>query len=187
MADQTTNPIPSQVRPLGKRTRGRPPSVFRPELVVEIVERIAEGETLSSICKGDGMPNPGTFRKWALARKEVWEALQAARALKADSLFDEAMDMAREIKDNPGTAQHVRAFDVAMSHLRWAAGKLNPQRYSDRSQIVFTVPIQINTTLDLGQGAGGTEDGSVYDLTAKVVEVSEPEPEPEPEKKEKGK
>ncbi len=168
----TTNPIPSQVRPLKKRA-GRPPSVFRPELVVEIVERIAEGETLSAICKGDGMPTPGTFRKWALARKEVWEALQAARELKADSLFDEAMDLAREIRADPGTAQRVRAYDVSMSHLRWAAGKLNPQRYSDRSQIIFTVPIQINTSLDLGQGASGTEDGSVYDLTAKVVEVSE--------------
>ncbi len=153
--------------------------MFRPELVVEIVERIAEGQTLSSICKGDGMPTPGTFRKWALARKDVWEALQAARELKADSLFDEAMDLAREIRQDPGTSQRVRAYDVAMSHLRWAAGKLNPQRYSERSQIVFTVPIQINTTLDLGQGAAGTEDGSVYDLTAKVVELSEPAAEAE--------
>ncbi len=179
----TTNPIPSQVRPLAKKTAGRPPSVFRPELVVEIVERIAEGETLSAICKRDGMPTPGTFRKWALARKEVWEAFQAARELKADSLFDEAMDLAREIRKDPGSAQRVRAYDVAMSHLRWAAGKLNPQRYSDRSQMIFTVPIQINTTLDLGQGGGGTEDGSVYDLTAKVVEVSEPAPETKGKKK----
>ncbi len=178
MADMTTNPIPSQVRPLKKRA-GRPPSVFRPELVAAIVERIAEGETLSAICRTDGMPTPGTFRKWALARKEVWEVLQAARELKADSLFDEAMDLAREIRDDPGSAQRVRAYDVSMSHLRWAAGKLNPQRYSDRSQMIFTVPIQINTTLDLGQGAAGTEDGSVYDLSAKVVS----EPEPEGEKK----
>ncbi len=175
MADQTTNPIPSQVRPLAKRTSGRPPSVFRPELATVIIERIADGETLSSICAGDGMPSPTTFRRWALAHEEVWEAFQAARELKADSLFDEALDLARSIKANPGTSQHVRAYDVAMSHLRWAAGKLNPQRYSDRSQITFTVPIQINTTLDLGQGGGGsiTETGAVYDLTAKVVEEGE--------------
>lgn len=181
MADQTTNPIPSQVRPLAKRTRGRPPSVFRPELVVEIIERVAEGETLTSICETDGMPSPTTFRRWVLAREEVRTAFQLARELKADSLFDEALDMARAIKRSPGTSQNVRAYDVVMSHLRWAAGKLNPQRYSDRSQISFTVPIQINTTLDLGQGGGGgnvTEHGDVYDLTAKVVEEAPAEATP---------
>ncbi len=184
MADQTTNPIPSQVRPLAKRTAGRPPSVFRPELATAIIERVAEGETLSTICKGDGMPTPTTFRRWTLARREVWEAFQAARELKADSLFDEALDMARKIKEEPGGPQRVRAHDVAMSHLRWAAGKLNPQQYSDRSQTTFTVPIQINTTLDLGQGGGGhTEDASVYDLTAQVVETPEPEPEVKGKKK----
>ncbi len=178
MADQTTNPIPSQVRPLAKKTRGRPPSVFRPELVVEIVERVAEGETLSSICADDGMPTPSTFRRWVLARDEVREAFFLARELKADSLFDEALDLARAIKRSPGTSQNVRAYDVAMSHLRWAAGKLNPQRYSDRSQISLTVPIQINTTLDLGQGSTVqvTEHGSVYDLTAQVVEEAEAGP-----------
>ncbi len=175
MADMTTNPIPSQVRALAKRTAGRPPSVFRPELATAIIERVAEGETLSAICKGDGMPTPTTFRRWTLARREVWEAFQAARELKADSLFDEALDMARSIKKKPGGPQNVRAHDVAMSHLRWAAGKLNPQKYSDRSQISFTVPIQINTTLDLGQGAGHTEENSVYDLTATVVETPPPE------------
>lgn len=184
MADQTTNPIPSQVRALAKRTAGRPPSVFRPELATAIIERVAEGETLSQICESDGMPNPTTFRRWALAREEVWEAFQAARELKADSLFDEALDLARAIRKEPGGPQHVRAYDIAMNHLRWAAGKLNPQRYSDRSQISFTVPIQINTTLDLGQGGSGhTEENSVYDLTAKVVEEAPPE---EPKGKGKG-
>lgn len=145
MADQTTNPIPSQVRALAKKTRGRPPSVFRPELATAIIERVAEGETLSIICADDGMPSPTTFRRWVLAREEVRTAFQLARELKADSLFDEALDIARAIKRVPGSTQNVRASDVAMSHLRWAAGKLNPQRYSDRSQISFTVPIQINT------------------------------------------
>ncbi len=185
MADQTTNPIPSQVRALAKKTVGRPPSVFRPELALAIIERVAEGETLSEICKGDGMPTPTTFRRWTLAREEVWEAFQAARELKADSLFDEALDLARAIKKEPGGPQKVRAHDIAMNHLRWAAGKLNPQKYSDRSQINVTVPIQINTTLDLGQRAGHTEENSVYDLTATVVTEPEPEPEVGPKKRRK--
>lgn len=175
MADMTTNPVPSQVRPLAKRTAGRPPSVFRPELATAIVERIAEGETLSQICKSDGMPTPTTFRRWTLAREDLWETFQAARELKADSLFDEALDLSRLIREEPGGAQRVRAHDIAINHLRWAAGKLNPVKYSDRSQINLTVPIQINTTLDLGQRGGGvTEENSAYDL--KAIIVQEPEP-----------
>ena len=173
MTDQTTNPMPSQVRALKKRTKGRPPSVYRREIAVEMLEQIAEGSTLSKICEQDGMPTPTTFRKWALADKELWEALQAARSLKADSLFDEALDMARDLKKEPGTAQKVRAYDVAMSQLRWSAGKLDPSRFSDRSSISVVVPIQINTTLDLGQGVAVTEDGSIYDIKATVV--NEPE------------
>ena len=172
MSYSQTHPAPSHQRELVKKTKGRPPTVYRPELAEAICERIAGGETLSSICADDGMPSPVSFRRWALARKELFEALQAARQLKADALFDEALDMAREIKTLPGSAQRVRAFDVAMSQLRWSAGKLDPTRYSDRSQMRFVVPIQIITSLNLGQGGDVSkgDDASIYDIKATVVE-----------------
>lgn len=170
MSYSQTHPAPSHQRELKKRTKGRPPATYRPELALAICERIAEGETLSSICRSDGMPSAVSFRRWALARKDLFEALNAARTLKADALFDEALDMARELAGEPGTAQKVRAFDVLISHLRWSAGKLDPQRFSDRSAISFVVPIQILTTLDLGQGGVPNRDESnVYDIKAEVV------------------
>jgi len=135
-----------------------------------ICERIAAGETLSSICKQDGMPSAVSFRRWALARKDLSEALHTARQLKADALFDEALDMARELALAPGTAQRVRAYDVAMSQLRWSAGKLDPQRFSEKSAVSFVVPIQIVTSLDLGQaGVDKTAEANVYELKAEVV------------------
>ena len=176
MSYSQTHPAPSHQRTLVKspRTKGRPPTVYRPELAASICERIAAGETLSSICASDGMPSAVSFRRWALARKELGEALQAARQLKADALFDEALDMARELAQEPGSAQRVRAYDVAMSQLRWSAGKLDPQRFSDKSSVSFVVPIQIVTSLDLGQGGvERQDDASVYDLKAEVVVPSE--------------
>lgn len=149
---------------------GRRVSVYRPELVLAICERLAEGETMSEICATPGMPAASTVRRWALDKKPVWEALSTARGLKADSLFDEALDMARALREEPGNSQNVRAYDVVMSHLRWAAAKLNPQQYSDRSLVNVTVPIQINTTLDLGTSLAGSGAGSVYDVTATIVE-----------------
>ena len=170
MSYSQTHPAPSHQRALTKRTKGRPPATYRPELAMAIIERIAAGETIRSICASDGMPSAVSFRRWALARKELSEALAAARQLKADALFDEALDLARELVIDPGTAQKVRAYDVAMSQLRWSAGKLDPQRFSDRSSVSFVVPIQIVTTLDLGQeGAGKTDDANVYEIKAEVV------------------
>lgn len=178
MSYSQTHPAPSHQRAVKPpatvptvRKKGRPPTVYREEVADAICERVAAGETLSSICADDGMPHAVTFRRWALARKELFEALQAARSLKADALFDEALDKARELAKEPGNSQKVRAVDVLLSQLRWSAGKLDPARYSDRSQMSFVVPIQIVTSLDLGQkGAAVAGDGNVYDLTAQVVE-----------------
>ena len=170
MSYSQTHPAPSHQRTLTKRTKGRPPATYRPELALAICERIAGGETLSSICKLDGMPSAVSFRRWALARKDLFEALAAARSLKADALFDEALDLARELVIAPGTAQKVRAYDVAMSQLRWSAGKLDPQRFSERSAVSFVVPIQILTTLDLGQeGAKSRDESNIYEIKAEVV------------------
>ena len=174
MSYSQTHPAPSHQRALVKRTKGRPPATYRAEIAAEICDRVANGATLSQICKSDGMPTAVVFRRWVLARKDLFEAFQAARQLSADSLFDEALDMARALAEEPGTAQRVRAYDVAMSQLRWSAGKLHPQQYSDRSQVAFVVPIQILTTLDLGQEGVQKDKGkSIYDLTAQVIEPGE--------------
>ncbi|KKL08919.1 hypothetical protein LCGC14_2571080, partial [marine sediment metagenome] len=78
--------------------------------------------------------------------------------------------LARELVEEPGSAQKVRAYDVAMSQLRWSAGKLDPQRFSDRSSVSFVVPIQILTSLDLGQeGASRRDESNIYEIKAEVV------------------
>ncbi len=177
MSYSSTSPAPSHRRAKKPgalvptpRGVGRPPVVYSEKVSEVICDRVAAGETLRAICASDGMPTAVTFRKWALNKRELFEALQAARQLAADALFDEALDMGRELAREPGTAQRVRAFDVAMSQMRWSAGKLDPQRYSDRSATSFVVPIQIITTLDLGQeGVSKTDDANIYEIKAEVV------------------
>ena len=141
--------------------------IYDAEVMGRICVRIAAGETLNTICKGKDQPTTWTFRNWILHSEQLREMYAQARELKAHSLFDEALDEARAIKKNPGSAQEVRAADILITHLRWAAGKLNARDYSERSSTKFIVPIQINTTIDL---AGGEVDpDKVYDLTAEVV------------------
>lgn len=144
-------------------------AVYDEEVMARICVRIAAGETLTSICKEKNQPTTWTFRNWVLRHEQLREMYTQARELKAHTLFDEALDVAREIKKKgkKATSQEVRAYDILITHLRWAAGKLNARDYSERSSVRFVVPIQINTTVDL---AGGEVDpDKVYDLTAEVV------------------
>ena len=46
-----------------KRKRGRP-SRYTSELAAVICERLAEGETLRSICRDDKMPDKATVLRW---------------------------------------------------------------------------------------------------------------------------
>lgn len=147
-------------------------------MALAICERIAEGETLSAICsKGSGMPSRQTFHRWVVRYPELSRAYAAARELSAHSLEEEALDMARELKDPQKgrkklTPSEVRAFDIAMNQLRWSAARRNPRVYSERGAINVTVPIQINTSLDLG---GPQQIENVYQLKAAVDVPQEPE------------
>src|SRR5690606_40975882 len=66
---------------------------------------------------------------------------------------------------------------------------LNPQVFSDKAQVNVTVPIQINTTLDMGDtGAQGTAQfPNIYEMRATVgVEVDTPNGQVVPRKAKRG-
>lgn len=151
---------------------------FRMDVAVMICERIAEGETLAKICRDSGMPDRSTFRKWVLRNEDLRAAYEAARELQSHSLFDETLDLTRRLQDdNELSNVQVTAFRVALDNLRWAAGKLNPQQYGERSNPNAALAIQIITPLNLGQA--GKEYGpgpgeNLYTLTASLVAPNEP-------------
>ena len=153
-------------------------TAYNPMMAVEMCERIADGFTLRELCApGNGFVTYYTFRRWCLLHPELTLAYREARTLSAINFEEESIDMAREIRNNPGSAQRVRAFDVAMNHLRWVAARRNPQLFSEKAAIKLTVPIQINTNLDLG---GSLMDQtldksgkSTYTLEATVMELEQ--------------
>lgn len=152
-------------------------STYNPEVALAICERIAEGQTLSAICApGSGMPARQTFHRWVVQFPELSRAYSAARELSAHSLEEEALDTARELREKKSrqklTGVEVQAMKTAMDQLRWSAGRRNPRVYSERAAVQLTVPIQINTSLDLG---GGPSMDNVYDIKALIEAPVEPE------------
>jgi len=160
------------------RVGGRFVTAYDPGLALKVCERVAEGETLKALCEAEGMPSRQTFHRWVVSYPELSRAYRAARELSAYSLEEEALNAAREVKEGDKNSAKVRAFDVYMTQLRWSAAKRNPTVFSEKATVAFTVPIQINTTLDLGGGPEQEfgEHPDIYSLEATIVVPNEEDP-----------
>lgn len=134
------------------RPRGRPTKEYTLEQMEQIIFRVASGETLTKVCSEPGMPHYTTFRHWLLKDEELNEKWLRAKELRAHAIFDEMIDLSRELVDGEPTAVRVNAVRVAVETLRHAAARLSPKDYGERVEKNTLIPIQIITSLDLGQG-----------------------------------
>ena len=143
-----------------KRKIGRP-SRYTPELAAKICRRLAEGETLRSICRDKGMPDKATILRWLADKKKAdfRDQYALAREMQADALFDEALEIADDAvgdwavdKDGKKTLdhEHVQRSRLRVDTRKWAAGKLAPKRYGDK--------------LDLGGSIGIRHEDALKDL-----------------------
>lgn len=141
------------------------PSSFTQELADAICSRLAEGQSLRTICVDEGMPDKTTVLRWVSQNDTFRNQYACAREDQADFYASEIIDIADEevtmIKrskhgneDDDGLEQEV-VFDptaVARNRLRvdarkWYASKLAPKKYGDKVQTELTGldggPIQI--------------------------------------------
>lgn len=152
-----------------QRIGGRYVTKYEPEIALQIVERVAQGETLRTICaKGSGFPHPVTFKRWVVNNPDLARALDAARKISAQSLEEEALDAAREIKRAQRDGTQVRAVDILLQQLRWSAERRDPAQFGTKAPVSIRVPISIHTTLDMGKVQGQVIDGTdVYKLAVR--------------------
>lgn len=104
------------------------PSIFTQELADAICARLAEGESLLSICRDDAMPGRTTILRWC----EDDETFRGKYARARDHGLDFRAEHCIEIADNEsGDPQRDRLrFDAR----RWYLSKLAPKRYGDKLQ-----------------------------------------------------
>lgn len=120
------------------------PSSYTIEIGDAICERIAEGESLRSICRADDMPNKSTVFRWLEADDDFATKYARAKAFQAESLADEIMDIAddgtndwmeRNSEDNPGwvvNGEAIQRSRLRVDARKWAASKLLPKKYGDK-------------------------------------------------------
>lgn len=143
------------------------------EHVVDILEQIAAGKTLKQLDR-EGVVDMRNFYKIIVEYPDVAKAFAIAREMSGYSLEDKALGEAeRLIAPNDFNGTKVKAIQVAMEQWRWSAARRNKKEFGETSGASVVVPIQINTTLDIGQPgakASAVQD-NVYEFAAKFEEA----------------
>lgn len=128
------------------------PSEYNETVAAAITERIADGESLRSICSDEAMPAKSTVFKWLSQNKDFADQYARAREEQAETLASEIVAIADEecttvrADKHPGTKADGESGDVevvfdstavARNRLRvdarkWVAAKLKPKVYGDK-------------------------------------------------------
>lgn len=138
-----------------------------------MIERIAVGRTLDQIAEVPGMPSKEEFLIWLALSPALAQAYKDAKEISAYALEDEALRVLRQLREEAPTQARIRTTQMLVEHLRWTAEKTNPKVYAKQATVNTTVPIQINTNLEMGEaGGGGTKEfPNIYELKAVHTEV----------------
>ena len=142
---------------------------YNETLAYEVTGLVSQGYTLLEIERMEGMPPAATFAQWLVSTPPLALAYAKARETSSFTMEDEALALTRAAKDRSDlSSAQLKALDLHVNQLRWSATKRNPQVYSEKAAVSMVVPVQINTTLDMG-GANtlGTPDHpNIYELKA---------------------
>ena len=116
-----------------KRKKGRP-SLYTEALAAKICLRLAEGESLRTICADEAMPGMSTVMGWLFDDKHEGFPEQYARAREAQAELraDEITDIADGVQH--GASEAVQAARLRVDARKWIAAKLLPKRYGDKVQ-----------------------------------------------------
>jgi len=123
------------------------PLEFNEAVADAICERLADGESLRSICRDDEMPAKSTVFKWLALIPAFADQYARARETQADSLADDIVDIADNKTLEPNDKR------VRIDARKWLAGKLRPKAYGDKVAVVggdkTDAPIRHSHSFDL--------------------------------------
>lgn len=118
------------------------PSKRTPEVEEAIIERLAEGESLSSICRDAAIPSWRTVHNWIDADEDFSARITRAREVGFETRADRALLEAKTAED---AAKGRLAFDAE----RWYLGKLS-NAFSDNKVRKLETATEVTHRHDLG-------------------------------------
>lgn len=161
-----------------------PPKYDKEKAITTVLDELAAGASLISVCKQDGLPSFTTFMRWLAEEGEAGDRLRdqyaRAREIQAEVIAEDILTIADEectmvkadkhgSRDDDGDGNTEVVFDstaVQRNRLRvdarkWLLSKMAPKKYGDKIQAEHSGPnggvIQVASTVTFVRATPRTE------------------------------
>lgn len=142
------------------------PSTFSQKTVDEIIQRIADGESIRSICRDEKMPSLSAFFRWMSEKPQLREHYEAATEVRAETIFEEALEIADTVligekvkttgegenqKVETQTGDMVERARLKVDTRKWFLSKLRPKKYGDlvRQELSGSIEVKSPAIVEL--------------------------------------
>lgn len=127
-------------------------SEYTEEIANKICERMAEGNSLLTICSSDDMPCMSTVFKWLTENKDFSDNYTRAWHARADAKFEE-LDEVSEQAVNAESAVTVAGLRLKADNIKWQTARMNARKYGDKVTLAGDKenPLQVEQTLDVSK------------------------------------
>lgn len=131
---------------------------FSEAIADAICERLADGESLRTICSDEGMPSKTTVFRWLAANEQFRDQYARAREAQADAIFDDILSIADDgrndwMQKNFGeetrwveNGEAMRRSALRIDARKWMAGKLRPKKYGDKLDVEHSGEVELNVS-----------------------------------------
>lgn len=138
------------------------PTDYTPEIAQAVCLRLAEGESLRSICRDEGMPPKGTILRWIGIHEEFRDQYAQAKFDGAEALAEEMFEIAddgsndwmelTDKDDNPygykANGEHIQRSKLRIDTRKWYLSKIMPKKYGDKIQTEHSGSLNLTTLSD---------------------------------------
>lgn len=122
---------------------------YTPALAEKFCAALADGKSIRSVCKQDGMPSKATVFRWLREYPEFAKLYEVATDERADTLVDEIVEIADNCKTD---ADSIRKAKLRIHARVEYAQKMKPKKYGNRVQLT-------------GEGGGPIQHKTVTEMT----------------------
>lgn len=122
---------------------GGRPTDYTPHLADVICARLAEGESLRSVCRDADMPDKASVFRWMRTHQEFCDQYTRAKQASADAMIEDMLDIADdgandwmeklnadgEIIGRQLNGEHVNRSRLRVDTRKWIAERMQPKKY----------------------------------------------------------
>lgn len=145
---------------------------FNPLIGDIVCSKVANGNSVTKVCREDGMPTYGTVCRWRRESPEFDKALDQALQDKADFLTDEALEVAKDLVDNDRKKMVDVAATTLLTDQYWKKATADkPRKYSPKLTHSGDPDNPISIVIETGIRRKG-DSGFNIDETEKIKNAS---------------